>query len=63
MEIFCQGGEQLQRRQPHTNSDGHSYCDRDGHRHSISNGDTTTRNSSYANTAPSADTSASPITL
>ena len=33
----------------------------DGHRHSIPNGDTATRNSSYANTAASADTSASSI--
>jgi hypothetical protein len=43
------------------NGDTNGYCD--GHRHRISNGDTTTRNSSYANTAPSANTAATPITL
>ena len=76
MEIFCKAVErqrqhrrqrllqrllrpqqQLRQRRPPPQ---HRNCD--GHRHSISNGDTTTRNSSYANTAASADTSASPIT-
>ena len=45
------------------NSDGHSNCDShcDSHRHSICNSNTATRNSRYADTAPSADASASPV--
>ena len=46
-----------------SNADGHRHgiSNRDGHGHRISNGHATTRSSSYANTAPSADASASPI--
>ena len=43
----------------HSNSNCYCYC----YGHRISNGDTTARNSSYANTASSANTSATPITL
>ena len=41
--------------------DRHSVSDGERHGHGIAYGDTTTRNSSYANTAPSADTNASSI--
>jgi hypothetical protein len=44
-----------------SHADSYGNCDCDGDRHRISDGDTTTRNSNYANTAASPDTSASPV--